>query len=70
VGQDISLNWPLKLEERQRVADGSGGFSENWVELGMLWGDVQARSANATQVSAGSTTLARFQIIVRGAPQF
>ena len=69
MGQQISLNWPLTLEERQRVADGSGGFSETWVELGMLWGDVRARGASATEVTAGATSLVRYRIFVRGAPE-
>jgi head-tail adaptor len=69
VGKSISLNWPLRLEERQRTADGAGGFSETWVELGLLWGEVQARSASATEVTAGSTSLVRYRIYVRGAAE-
>lgn len=67
MGRQISLNWPLTLEERQRTADGSGGFTETWVELGMLWADVRARGARSTEVTAGATTLVRYQIFVRGA---
>ena len=66
MGQQISLNWSLTLEERQRTADGAGGFTETWIELGQLWGDVRARGASATEVTAGTTTLARYQIFVRG----
>ena len=62
-----SLNWALVLEERQRVADGAGGFSETCVALGTLWGEVQARGASVTEVSAGATSLARYRIYVRGA---
>ncbi len=64
-----SLNWALVLEERQRVADGAGGFNETWVTLGTVWGEVQARGARVTEVSAGATSLARYRIYVRGAPK-
>lgn len=67
MGQEISLNWPLALEERQRSADGSGGYTETWIELGLLWGDVRARGASTTEVTAGATTLVRYRIFVRGA---
>lgn len=69
MGQEINLNWRLVLQERQRVADGAGGYAETWVDLGTLWGDVQARGVSATEVSAGSTSLVRYRIMVRGASE-
>ena len=69
MGAKIHLHWPLELEERQRSADGAGGFVETWVQLGTLWGDVQARGVSATEVSAGAMTRVRYRVIVRGAPE-
>lgn len=69
MGQDVSLKWQLALEDRQRIPDGSGGYSESWVPLGTVWAHVQARGVSATEVSAGSTTLVRYKITVRGAPE-
>ena len=53
MARPVLLNWRLFLEERQRVSDGTGGFSETWVQLGQLWGEIQTRSVRATEVSAG-----------------
>ena len=65
----VLLNWLLILEERQRVSDGVGGFLETWVQLGQLWGEIQTRSVQATEVSAGTTSLERHRILVRGAAE-
>ncbi len=67
MGSDIKLNWVLRLEEKQRVPDGAGGFTETWVGLGKLWAQVASRGVSATEVTAGSTSLARYRIFVRGA---
>ena len=31
------LKHRITIQENQRVADGQGGFSSNWVELGKVW---------------------------------
>lgn len=69
MARPVLLNWRLFLEERQRVSDGAGGFSETWVQLGQLWGEIQTRSVQATEVSAGGTSLERHRILVRGAAE-
>jgi head-tail adaptor len=69
MARPIRLSWPLVLEERQRVADGAGGYTETWVEVGMLWGDMQSRGVSATEATAGAISRIRYRIIVRGAPE-
>jgi head-tail adaptor len=63
----VSLNWPLTLEQRQRVPDGGGGFAETWVVLGQMWGEVHSRGVRATEVEAGALSRIRYRIVVRGA---
>ena len=62
------LNRKLTLEGPVRVDDGSGGFSENWVTLGVLWADVSARSGR--EAASGALPVARlgYRIVVRAAP--
>ena len=67
--RQVNLNWRLTLEERQRVADGAGGFSDTWVVLGQLWGDVQSRTGLASEVAGGTTSRVRHRIVVRGAAE-
>ncbi|MEM6618561.1 MAG: head-tail adaptor protein [Pseudomonadota bacterium] len=63
------LNWPLRLEERQRVADGAGGFSETWVLRGNLWGDVVVRGVSEADAAAGEFSRVRYRITLRGAQE-
>lgn len=63
------LNWSLTLEERQRVADGAGGFSETWVALGQLWGELRTRGVGDGAVAAGELHRVRYRIIVRGSAE-
>ena len=64
--KQVNLKWKLALEERQRVADGAGGFADTWVVLGHLWGDVQSRSSSTSEVIGGTTSKVRQRIVVRG----
>lgn len=64
-----ALNRRLSLEEPQRVADGAGGFSQTWVELGQLWAEVKAGTGR--ERDGGFLTVARvaYRITVRAAPE-
>ena len=55
----------LTLETPARVADGAGGFAENWTVLGRLWAEVTLRTGR----ESGGFSKSRFRILVRAAPQ-
>ena len=65
---DIRLNRKLMLEAPQRLPDEAGGFSETWVEQGMLWADIKARTGRETQGQAVSLSATGYRITVRAAP--
>lgn len=69
MAREPQLNWRLTLEERQRVADGAGGFTEAWTTLGQLWGEIQTRSAAGGGLDGGPSSRVRHRITVRGAPE-
>ena len=62
------LNRLLALEAPQRVPDGSGGFTEIWVELGKLWAEITPRSGRETAGAAMPLARVPLKIVVRGAP--
>ena len=62
------LNRLLKLEDRQRVPDGAGGFSELWTELGEVWAEVSVRTGRGTEYGQLPTARTAYRIVVRGAP--
>lgn len=62
------LNRRLVLEERVRVPDGMGGFTQSWVAKGALWADLDARGAVERQIGARTLSVAKFRIITRAAP--
>ena len=45
------LSRRLVLEAPVRVADGGGGFAEDWQAVGTLWAEVTARSGSERQVA-------------------
>lgn len=64
----VHLSRKLALEDAVRVADGAGGFSENWVVLGTLWAEVEA-GAGRERFGAGVTkSTVPYKITVRAAP--
>ena len=58
----------LALEEAVRTADGAGGFSEVWTELGQLWGEVTARTGRERAEAGVPVSSVPYRIVVRGAP--
>ncbi|MCB1342089.1 MAG: head-tail adaptor protein [Pseudooceanicola sp.] len=61
------LNRQLVLETRQQVADGSGGFSETWVGLGVLWADVCAKAGSERSEGGLPLSQVTYRILVRAA---
>ncbi|AHM04743.1 GTA protein ORFG07 [Roseibacterium elongatum DSM 19469] len=60
-----NLSRRLTLEAPQRLADGAGGYTENWVPLGRLWAEVAPRGAGREVDVASQVNL---RITVRAAP--
>ncbi|MCU9848716.1 head-tail adaptor protein [Defluviimonas sp. WL0024] len=63
------LNRKLVLEEAQRVPDGAGGWSLNWVVLGALWAAVDAGAGGERAGEFLTVSSVSYRITVRGAPQ-
>lgn len=58
----------LVLEAMERVPDGSGGYIENWNELGTLWAEVKAGSGRETESDFLTLSYVPYKITVRAAP--
>ncbi|WP_370645736.1 phage head closure protein [Ruegeria sp. Ofav3-42] len=63
------MNRKLVLEAPERSADGSGGYTETWATLGMVWAEVTARSGSERQVAGVPVSRVSYRIVVRGAPE-
>ena len=63
------LNRKLVLEEAQRVPDGAGGWTLNWMALGTLWAAVDAGSGRERAGEFLTVSSVNYRITVRGAPQ-
>jgi len=63
-----ALNRALVLEEKTRVADGAGGFSETWVALGTLWAGLRAGTGRETGKDFVTVSRVPYKITVRAAP--
>lgn len=61
----VSLNRRLALEAPTRVPDAAGGYAETWVELGVLWADIRARSGREAAGEAVSLSKTGYRILVR-----
>lgn len=62
------LNRKLVLEDAVQLPDGSGGFNETWVELGVLWGEVVAGAGSEKAGEFVTVSNVPYRITVRGAP--
>lgn len=62
------LSRALVLEERERVPDGLGGFSETWVPVGTLWAKVAPRRGFEIFAAGRPEARVSYRIFVRGAP--
>ncbi|KUJ80747.1 phage tail protein [Ruegeria marisrubri] len=63
------LSRRLVLEAPVRIADGGGGFAEDWQAVGTLWAEVTARSGSERQVAGVPVSRVSHRIVVRGAPE-
>lgn len=61
------LNRKLVLETPERLNDGSGGFVEGWVPLGVLWAEVAPSTGRETAMTGTAVSQMRYRITVRGA---
>lgn len=62
------LNRRLALEAPVRAADGAGGFTETWSELGQLWAEVLPGTGRETGGAGLALAQVRYRITVRAAP--
>jgi len=62
------LNRKLVLEHAVQTADGSGGYSENWVALGTLWADISAGAGSEKAGEFITVSSVPYRITVRAAP--
>ena len=62
------FNRKLVLERPEKVADNAGGFEVTWVEQGVLWANIQRRSARETASLDAPVAEVKYRILVRGAP--
>ncbi len=65
----IKLDRYLRLEVRQDVADGAGGFAQSWVTRGHHWGQVKSSSGSARSGEFGPISKLNLRILLRDAPQ-
>ena len=63
------LNTELVLEAPERVADGGGGASLNWVPMGTLWGEVRPSSARERLLGGRMASKVTHRILIRHAPE-
>ncbi|MGF1503111.1 MAG: phage head closure protein [Paracoccaceae bacterium] len=62
------LNRQLALEVPERVADGSGGYTESWAERGRLWAEIRSTPAGEATLGAALVSRVNHRIVVRAAP--
>lgn len=68
MGKPPELRTKLFLETVVLSEDLTGGFGEDWVTLGTMWGDVRPRSGRIREARAGDLSSMQFRIVVRAAP--
>jgi len=64
-----TLSRRLVLEAPQQVADGSGGFTTQWVAQGELWAEVKASSGRDKASEFANVASVQYRITLRAAPQ-
>lgn len=62
------LNRQLVLEDPQKVFDGAGGFTVNWVALGTHWAQAKPRTGREAQQGHAPISVVPYTITVRAAP--
>ena len=64
----VRLTRKLVLEAPQTEPDAAGGHSISWVELGVLWAEVTARTGRGSDYGGVATGRMAYRIVTRGAP--
>jgi SPP1 family predicted phage head-tail adaptor len=67
VNREPSLTRRLTLEEREDVADGSGGFSTMWRPLGSLWAEMTAKTGREDFIAGQTRPRVKYLILTRAA---
>lgn len=62
------LNRALVLESPTQAPDGAGGFTQTWVTVGTLWGEVTAGTGRDPAGVEIALSAVAYRITVRGAP--
>jgi SPP1 family predicted phage head-tail adaptor len=62
------MNRRLRLEEPVQISDGAGGHAINWQEIGILWGEVAARTGREVAGAGAALSKVPYRITVRAAP--
>ena len=62
------LSIPLVLQVPSQVADGAGGYTSDWADLGTLWADIAPKGGGLRKGEGGPVSRARLRILVRAAP--
>lgn len=62
------LNRQLVLETPERIVDGAGGYTRNWVALGTVWAKMVASTGREAAGVAAPLSRVAYKIIVRAAP--
>ena len=62
------LNRRLILESPYRVSDSAGGFTQDWVPIGVIWGDVRSRTGKQNASAGAPVSSVAYKIIVRAEP--
>lgn len=63
----LVFNRRLFLEEKQKLADGAGGYSESWVVLGTHWGAIRADRGRVRGSGGVEVSTVPYRIVVRAA---
>jgi SPP1 family predicted phage head-tail adaptor len=58
----------LVLEEREAVADGSGGFVATWRPLGTLWAEMEPRPGREDFIGGRPVARMKYRILLRARP--
>lgn len=69
MSRPVRLDRYLRLDGREDVADGAGGFVETWSPLGHHWAEVKARSGTGKTGEFGASAKLTLKITLREAPQ-
>jgi head-tail adaptor len=62
------LSRRLALQEVVRQPDNAGGYTETWVTLGFVWGELRAGSGRERTMTATSVSSVPYRIVLRALP--